>query len=88
MGALKNNSILLWIVSLWNECEVQNVYIVAFLPQFSMIFSFMVWAFLDFELAVFDHVVLHFGGNSRLHSIGVSISSGVGLMFKATLYLC
>ena len=53
-----------------------------------MIFSFMVWAFLDFELAVFDHVVLHFGGNSRLHSIGVSISSGVGLMFKATLYLC
>ena len=59
-----------------------------FYPSFSMIFSFMVWAFLDFELAVFDHVVLHFGGNSCLHSIGVSISSGVGLMFKVTLYLC
>ncbi|RVW16235.1 Tetraspanin-10 [Vitis vinifera] len=26
---------------------------------------------------LFDHVVLHFGGNSCLHSIGVSISSGI-----------
>lgn len=31
------------------------------------------WNFLDFSLAVSDHVVLRIGGNSGIHGIGVSI---------------
>lgn len=31
------------------------------------------WVLLDISLAVSDHVMLHFGGNSGIHSIGVSI---------------
>lgn len=33
----------------------------------------LVWIFLNFSLAVSDHVVLCIGGNSGIHSVGVSV---------------
>ena len=55
--------------------------------SFLLILPFVVRVFLDFEFAVFDHVVCHSGGNSCIHSIGVSVPSAVCLMFIVLLLL-
>lgn len=76
LGALKNNTILLWIVSLlfkWSFCFIQ-------------ILSLAAKHFLDFLLAVSHHVVSCSGGNFGIHSIGVSIFAAV-LKFILTLIL-
>ena len=73
LGALKNNSILLWIVSLFliwciifkmakSDKERKKIWILGII--------------LDTVLAVSDHVVLCLGGNPGLHSIGVSMQIG------------
>lgn len=59
LGAMKNSSILLWIVSL----------LIFYRGCFAVVRSCL---FLDFPCAVSDSVVLHIGGNPGVHSISVS----------------
>lgn len=64
LGAMKNSSILLWIVSLVNES-----WLIYDRGCFAVVRSCL---FLDFSCAVSDSVVLHIGGNPGVHGISVS----------------
>lgn len=64
LGAMKNSSILLWIVSLVNE-----FWLIFDRGCFAVVRSCL---FLDFSCAVSDSVVLHIGGNPGVHGISVS----------------
>lgn len=74
LGALKNNSILLWIVSFHEMCYSSH----------QNCSFFLVWIFLDVSLAVSDHAVLHIGGDSGIHCFSVSLDLADAIWF---LYL-
>lgn len=85
LGALKKNSILLWIVSF--AFDFLDVYYTLGWLFPAILLPFPAFPFVSPSLtlwhSVFDHVVLHFGCNFGLHCFGVSISGAKdGLIFS------